>query len=83
MLATFLENLRGRIVSQKQQAVMDALKAIPAVGVTAWDALASAPVEKWVSAATLVYVVLQMFYLVRDRRRKERKERFFEQRRAK
>lgn len=33
------------------------------------------PIEKWVSAATLCFIVLQMFFLLRDRRKKRRERR--------
>lgn len=33
------------------------------------------PIEKWVSAATFCFVVLQMFFLFRDRRKKRHNRR--------
>jgi hypothetical protein len=44
-----------------------ALKSSPPAAVTAWHYILGLPVEKWVAVATLIYVLLQAFVLVRDR----------------
>lgn len=38
--------------------------------VVAW--FANVPIEKWVSAATLILVILQIIFLIRDRFKKRR-----------
>lgn len=49
-------------------------KAAPPVAVTAWRYLLDLPVEKWVSVATLIYVLLQGYFLLRNELRKRDKK---------
>lgn len=42
-------------------------KAAPAVSISAWHWLLERPVETWVSVAVLVFTVLQIIVLVRDK----------------
>ena len=42
-------------------------KAAPAVSVSAWYWVLNLPVEKWVSIAVLVFTVLQILILFRDK----------------
>lgn len=72
MVATYFDDLKGRLMSQKQQAIIEAAKSSPIVAVALWDKLASVPVEKWVSVVALIYGLLQIYFLVRDRRTKKR-----------
>jgi hypothetical protein len=48
-----------------QQIAEGAVKAAPAVGVSAWHYVLGMPVEKWVSVAALLFTVLQIIVLVR------------------
>lgn len=73
-MADYLHDLKGRLVSQKDQAIADVLKASPAVGVSFLTWLGSVPIEKWVQFATLVYIILQAYFLVRDRRKARRRK---------
>lgn len=43
------------------------MKASPPVAVTVWQYVFGLPVEKYVAAATLIYIVLQAYFLVTDR----------------
>lgn len=72
MVATYFDDLKGRLMSQKQQAIVEAAKSSPVFAVALWDKLASVPVEKWVSVVALVYGLLQIYFLFRDRRSKKR-----------
>jgi hypothetical protein len=47
-----------------------AAKAAPPVAVTAANYLLGMPIEKWVAAATLFYILLQAFFLIKDRLKK-------------
>ena len=51
----------------KSELISAGTKASPPVGVTAWQYFSGLPVEKWVAVATLIYIVLQAFFLVLDR----------------
>lgn len=42
-------------------------KAAPAVSVSAWHYVLNLPVEKWVSIAVLVFTILQVVVLIRDK----------------
>lgn len=54
--------LSPEVVEAAQRA---ALKASPAGAVVIWNNISSIPAEKWLTYATLVYVVLQAFVLAR------------------
>lgn len=49
-------------------------KATPPVAVTIWNYFFNMPLDKWVSIATLVYLVIQSFVLVRAELRKRGKK---------
>jgi hypothetical protein len=51
----------------KEEITLAALKSSPPVAVTTANFLLGIPIEKWVAVATLVYVVLQAYVLVRDK----------------
>jgi hypothetical protein len=68
----YLHDLRGRLVSQKQDIVNELAKASPAWFVVIWNKVAEAPLEKWATAVAIVYGLLQIYFLVRDRRRTRR-----------
>lgn len=57
----------------KDQITSAAMKSSPPVAVTLWHYLLNLPVEKWVSFATLIYVLLQGFFLVRNEMKKRGK----------
>lgn len=42
-------------------------KATPAISVSAWHYVLNLPVEKWVSIAVLIFTVLQVVVLIRDK----------------
>jgi hypothetical protein len=44
----------------------------PPAAVAAWNYLLGLPIEKWVSVATLIYIGLQAFFLLKDRMKKRR-----------
>lgn len=48
-------------------------KAAPAVSVSAWHYVLNLPVEKWVSVAVLIFTVLQIAVLIRDKIIRDRK----------
>ncbi len=58
---------------QTGQALDEALKASPPVVVTFYGTVMDMPIEKWVAVATLIYIALQVFLLVRDRIVKRRR----------
>lgn len=49
-----------------------AVQAAPGVAFTVVNWMLDIPVEKWVSVATLIFVVLQIFFLLRDRMKKRK-----------
>lgn len=51
----------------KQQVIDAGLRVTPPVSVAAWQYVLGLPIEKWVAAATLVYIVLQAGFLLYDR----------------
>jgi hypothetical protein len=61
---------------QSQTIASASAKAAPPVAVTTADLFLGMPLDKWVAVATLVYVVLQTFFLLKDRlkKRRERKD---------
>lgn len=40
---------------------------LPPVGVTVWQYFFGLPIEKWVAAATLFYILIQAYFLIIDR----------------
>lgn len=48
------------------------IKATPPAAVTAYTYVLGMPIEKWVSVGTLIYIVLQVFFLIYDRIKKGR-----------
>jgi len=68
----YFHELKGRLVSQKQDILNEAAKAAPAWGVVVWNKVADVPLEKWATAAALLYTLLQIYFLVRDRRKQRR-----------
>lgn len=73
-LSNYFHDLRGRLVSQKQDVINEAVKAAPAWGVVIWNKVAEAPLEKWATLVAIIYGLLQIYFLVRDRRRHEQGE---------
>lgn len=71
-ITIYLHELRGRLVSQKQDVLTEAVKASPAWFVVIWNKVAEAPLEKWATLVAIIYGVLQIYFLVRDRRTKPR-----------
>jgi hypothetical protein len=57
----------------KDDITVATVKAAPPVAVTAYNYVLGMPIEKWVSVATLIYIILQAYFLVRDKMRKRRK----------
>jgi hypothetical protein len=51
----------------KDELISATTKAAPPVGVTAWQYVFGLPVEKWVAAATLCYILVQIYCLIVDR----------------
>lgn len=51
----------------KDELLSAATKASPPVSVTVWQYFFGLPVEKWVAAATLFYIILQAYFLITDR----------------
>lgn len=47
----------------------------PGLLYAAWVYMVGLPIEKWVSAATLAFVLTQWAFLLRDRRNKRREKR--------
>jgi hypothetical protein len=47
----------------------------PPAAVAAWNYVLGMPIEKWVSVATLIYILLQAYFLLKDRLRKRRERR--------
>ncbi len=60
------------LVGQPQSPGQVATQSAPSLFYLAWTYLSSQPLDKWVQAATLCFVVLQTFFLLRDRLRKRR-----------
>lgn len=52
----------GRTVSDVAKAIVETA---PPATLTAWNYLSGQPIEKWLTAITIVYVVLQAVVLVR------------------
>lgn len=50
-------------------------QASPGIAFTLVNWMLDIPVEKWVSVATLIFVVLQIVFLVRDRMKKRKSRR--------
>lgn len=50
-----------------REVVVAGAKAAPAVSVSAWYWVLNLPVEKWVSIAVLIFTVLQIGILFRDK----------------
>lgn len=51
-----------------------AVKSAPPVAVTLADVIMGIPIDKWVAIATLIYVLLQTFFLLKDRLKKRREK---------
>lgn len=49
-----------------------AVNSTPGLIYTIYAFLSAQPIEKWVSVATLIFVVLQTIFMVRDRMKKRR-----------
>jgi hypothetical protein len=71
MLA-YLVELKGRLLSQKKEALTDMMKSAPSVAAAGWTWLTSLPLDTWVQVSALVYTLLQMYFLLRDRRKTRR-----------
>ena len=52
----------------------EALKATPPVAVTGWSFLTDLTLNDWVAISTIAYIVLQAFFLIRDRVKKAKKK---------
>lgn len=61
--------------SQPQNLADVAKASSPGIVYSAAAWLVNIPIEKWVSAATLILVVLQIVFLIRDRIKKRRANR--------
>lgn len=59
----------------KSEIAEAAIKVTPPAAVVGWSWLWNVPLEVWLQRATLVYVLLQMFFLLKDRldKRKSKK----------
>lgn len=51
----------------KDELISAAAKSAPPLSVSAWQYVFGLPVEKWVAAATLFYILLQAYFLITDR----------------
>lgn len=51
----------------QEAAAGEALKSVPAVGANAWLWLTNHNLNWWVALATLIYIALQAYVLVRDK----------------
>lgn len=54
----------------KDNVVASAVKSAPPIGVNGWLWLSSHDINWWVAAATIFYIGLQSFYLIRNKGRK-------------
>lgn len=56
----------------KDEIANAAAKAAPPSVIVSWSYLADMTLDKWVAVATLIYVLLQTFFLLKDRLKKRR-----------
>lgn len=68
----YIHDLKGRLMSEKQEIVKEAAKAAPAFLATFWNWLSTIPLEKWQTAVVIGYTLIQAWYFVRDRRKQRR-----------
>jgi hypothetical protein len=61
------------VIHNTDSAAGVAATSTPGLLYAAWVYMVGLPIEKWVSAATLAFVLLQMSFLVRDRMKKRGK----------
>jgi hypothetical protein len=60
-------------MKMKEEITVAAAKAAPPVAVTSAQVLFGLTLNEWVSIATLIYIALQAFFLVRNEIRKRKK----------
>lgn len=61
-------------MQMKDELAVASVKIAPPTLVTAYTYVLGMPIEKWVSVATLIYIVLQAFFLLRNQLRKGRRK---------
>ena len=61
---------RLKMIQQPDTVIGVAATSLPGIIYSIWVVIIAAPIEKWVSTATLIFIVLQIFFLIRDRFRK-------------